>query len=95
VVPLLSMISISTASRPPDSEKLCLNVYQPDCVMVCGCLPGFDGKLLFRNALLLAEITNSAAPAGDVPALKTKSRRKVSSGLLSATDQSNRQSGWV
>src|SRR5205807_1220848 len=81
-----------TVSGPPETPvKECSNVYHPNWVIGIGKWPGSAGSAPQRVELFPPEITN---PAGSVPALKTKSRRKLPFGSLMAEDQSKRLSRW-
>src|SRR5437867_636877 len=85
-----------TLSGPPTSPvNVCLNLYQPDCVMwITGGWSGwgFDGFASQRLALLLAAITN---PLASVPTLNTKSRSLFPLVSLIVEDQSKRLSGFA
>src|SRR4029077_18649682 len=88
------MVMVTLSAPPCAPLKECSKVYQPDCVMRMGMWPGSEGSAPQRVELLPPEITNCGNPSGSVPALKTKSRRKLPPGSLMADDQSKRASGW-
>src|SRR5205807_3960085 len=86
------IVNVTLSGPPCVPLKACWNVYQPELTISIGWWPGSAGSAPQRSPLLPAEITK---PNALVPALKTKSRRKLPLGSLIADDQSNRRSKWL